>query len=219
MIKNIIFDFDGVIVDSEILASRAFAKYLNNQGYTINEENFYTYAGMKTVQVIDILSEKYNIDDKEKFSLDIFEIVSKIYSNDLKLVDGVSNFILNSKRNHFIGSNSNKDRIINGLNIVGLFADFSKDKIYSFDMVKNPKPDPDVYLKVISENNLLLNETIVIEDSIIGVKAGISAGLKVFGITAGKHWHSNRDKNELYKSGAVNVFSDYKSLGKAIEEI
>ena len=219
MIKNIIFDFDGVIVDSEILASRAFATYLNNKGYKINEQDFYIYAGMKTVQVIDILSEKYNISDKEKFSLDIFQIVSNIYSNDLKLVDGVSNFILNSKRNHFIGSNSNKDRIINGLEIVGLSADFSKDKIYSFDMVKNPKPDPDVYLKVISENNLMLNETIVIEDSGIGAKAGSSAGLKVFGITAGKHWHSNRDKNELYDNGVLSVFSDYESLGKAVEEI
>ena len=92
MIKNIIFDFDGVIVDSEVLASKAFAKYFSKIDYTIKEEQFYKYAGNKTVDVIDLLSAKYKIEDKEKFTNDIFEIVSEIYSKDLKLVDGVKRF-------------------------------------------------------------------------------------------------------------------------------
>ncbi len=128
-------------------------------------------------------------------------------------------FITNSKRNHFIGSNSNKDRIIKGLEIVRQKVNFQNEKIYSFDMVKNPKPNPDIYLKVISENELILNETIIIEDSGIGVKAGNLAGPKVFGLTAGKHWYSNRDENELYDNGASNVFSNYQKLSNAIEEL
>ena len=51
MINNIIFDFDGVIVDSEVLASKAFVKYFNNLGYSLKEEQFYSYAGNKTVEV------------------------------------------------------------------------------------------------------------------------------------------------------------------------
>ena len=58
----------------------------------------------------------------------------------------------------------------------------------------------------------------IIEDSEVGVKAAVSAGVKVFGLVAGKHWHSNRDKNELFDNGALNVFSDYESLGKAMED-
>ena len=219
MIKNIIFDFDGVIVDSEIIASRAFTNYLNNKGHNLKEEELYCFAGMKTVQVIEILSEKYKIDDKNKFSDDIFELVSQVYSKDLMLVEGFKNFISNSYRNHFIGSNSTKDRIIEGLKIVDLSNIFSNDKIYSFDMVKNPKPDPDVYLKAINENNLKLDETIIIEDSGVGVKAGYLAGPKVFGLTAGKHWYSKRDKNELYDNGASNVFDNYQALSKSIEEL
>ena len=61
MIKNIIFDFDGVIVDSEVLASKAFAKYFSKIDYAIKEEQFYKYAGNKTVDVIDLLSAKYNL--------------------------------------------------------------------------------------------------------------------------------------------------------------
>ena len=217
MIKNIIFDFDGVIVDSEVLTSKAFAKYFNQNGHLLEEEEFYSYAGMKTVQVIDLLSKKFKITDKIKFSSEIFDIISNIYLNDLKLVEGVKEFILNSNINHFIGSNSNKDRIIEGLKIVELSNKFTNDKIYSFDMVKNPKPHPDIYLKVINENNLKLDETIIIEDSSIGVKAGNLAGLKVLGLTAGKHWHSNRDQNELYESGALDVFNNYKDLAQMIE--
>ena len=59
MIKNIIFDFDGVLVDSEILVAKAFAKYIQNFGQEVDEKEFASYAGKKTVQVIDILSKKY----------------------------------------------------------------------------------------------------------------------------------------------------------------
>ena len=219
MIKNIIFDFDGVIVDSEIIALKAFTSYLTSKGHKVQEEDFYTYAGMKTLQVIDILAEKYQINQKDQFSRDIFLLVSKVYSNDLQLVNGFQNFISYSKRNHFIGSNSNKDRIIEGLKTVGISNEFSENTIYSFDMVKNPKPDPDIYLKVINDNNLVSEETIIIEDSAIGVKAGFEAGVKVLGLTAGKHWYINRDKNELYTNGASNVFDSYENLSKVIEEL
>ena len=219
MINNIIFDFDGVIVDSEVLASKAFVKYFNNLGYSLKEDQFYKYAGYKTVDVINLLSKKYQIENKEKFTEDIFSIIAEIYTKDLKLVEGANDYINKSTRKHFIGSNSNKDRILQGLGFVGLEKIFLKEQIYSFDMVKKPKPHPDVYLKVLNDNSLNIDETIIIEDSGVGVKAAFSAGVKVFGITAGKHWHSNRDKDELFDNGALNVFSDYGSLGRAIEEL
>ena len=219
MIKNIIFDFDGVIVDSEVLASKAFSKYFSKFDKSIKEEQFYKYAGKKTVEVIDLLSAKYKIENKEKFTNEIFDIVSEVYAKDLKLVEGAKDYISKSDRNHYIGSNSNKDRILDGLKIVGLDKTFLSDQVYSFDMVKRPKPDPDIYLKVLNDNSLDKEETVIIEDSGVGVKAATAAKVRVFGLTAGKHWHSNREKNELFDNGALNVFSDYKSLGKAIEEL
>ena len=219
MIKNIIFDFDGVIVDSEVLASKAFAKYFSKFDRSIKEEQFYKYAGKKTVEVIDLLSAKYKIENKETFTNEIFDIVAEVYSRDLKLVDGAKDYISKSNRDHFIGSNSNKDRIMDGLKLVELDKIFLSDHVYSFDMVERPKPDPDIYLKVLNDNSLNIQETIIIEDSGVGVKAASSAGVRVFGLTAGKHWHSNRDINELFDNGALNVFSDYISLGNAIEEL
>ena len=115
MIKNIIFDFDGVLVDSEILVAKAFAKYMQNSGIDIDEKEFASLAGKKTVQVIDILSKKYSIQDQQKFYTDIMDIGSNIYKKELATVKGAYDFVRNLKLNIFIGSNSMKERILIGL--------------------------------------------------------------------------------------------------------
>ena len=71
MIKNIIFDFDGVVVDSEILVARAFSKYLESFNITFSEKEFSLYAGKKTIQIIDEISKRFKILDKKKFFDDI----------------------------------------------------------------------------------------------------------------------------------------------------
>ena len=63
MIKNIIFDFDGVLVDSEILAAKAFSQYLSSNGFEFSEIEFENFAGKKTIEVIDILSNRFNFQD------------------------------------------------------------------------------------------------------------------------------------------------------------
>ena len=217
MIKNIIFDFDGVLVDSEILAAKAFAKYMKKYDIEIDENEFANFAGKKTVQVIDILSQKYSIKDQEKFFTDIMEIASYIYKNELTAVEGVCNFLHSTKLSLYIGSNSTKDRIISGLHKVELHKYFKPGKIYSFDLVGKSKPDPDIYLKAIVDNNLNINETIIIEDSVVGVKAGVNAGIKVIGLTAGGHWHEGRDEQELLDAGAFTVTNDYIKVQEIIE--
>ncbi len=187
MIKNIIFDFDGVLVDSEILVAKAFAKYMHNFGITINDREFADYAGNKTVQTIALLSEKYSIKNQQKFFDDIMDISSNIYKNELTVVNGANKFLEEISLNLYIGSNSTKEKILDGLNRVKLDKYFKPNQVYSFDLVKNPKPYPDVYLKAIEDNKLNKDETIIIEDSVVGVKAGYSANVKVIGLTAGGH--------------------------------
>ena len=217
MIKNIIFDFDGVLVDSEILVAKAFAKYMQNFGIDTDEKEFASFAGKKTIQVIDILSKKYSIKDQEKFFTDIMEIASNIYKKELTTVKGAYDFVSNLKFNMFIGSNSIKERIIDGLQRVKLDKYFKPEQVYSFDLVDNPKPDPDVYLKALEDNNLIKTETIIIEDSAVGVMAGVAANVKVIGLTAGGHWHEKRDEKELLEAGAFAVTNDYKKVFKLIE--
>lgn len=217
MIKNIIFDFDGVLVDSEILVAKAFVKYMKNFGIELDEKEFANFAGKKTVQVIDILSQKYSIKDQQKFSTDIKDISLNIYKNELTTVEGAYEFVSKTKLNLYIGSNSVKDRIIDGLQTVELNKYFKPEQVYSFDLVEKPKPSPDVYLKAIKDNNLNKKHTIIIEDSMVGVKAGVSAGIKVIGLTAGGHWYENRDEKDLLEAGAITVTNNYKKIKEIIE--
>ena len=217
MIKNIIFDFDGVLVDSEILVAKAFAKYMKTFGISIDDKEFANSAGKKTVEVIASLSEKYSIKNPQKFFDDIMDIASNIYKNELTIVNGVDEFLDEISLNLFIGSNSIKKRIIDGLNKVKLNKYFKPNQVYSFDLVDNPKPHPDVYLKAIEDNQLKKHETIIIEDSVVGVKAGCSADVRVIGLTAGGHWHENRDEKDLLEAGAIDVTNNYKKIKNIIE--
>ena len=219
MIKNIIFDFDGVLVDSEILVAKAFSKYMQELGIKTNEKEFANLAGKKTVEVIDILSEKYSLKDKQKFFDDIMNIASNIYKKELKTVVGVEEFLKKSKHNLYIGSNSMKNRILDGLKRVGLEKYFNSNHIYSFDLVDNPKPHPDIYLKAVNDNDLIIDETIIIEDSVVGVNAGKNANIKVIGLTAGGHWHTDRDEKELINAGAFATANNYNKIEEIIESL
>ena len=212
MIKNIIFDFDGVLVDSEILVARSFCRYLSERNIIFDEKEFSKFAGKKTFQVISELSLLFNIPDKESFFNDIMSLANALYSNELEVVFGVNHFLKNTNHNRFIGSNSGKERIVRGLKKVGIDNYFNEDSISSFDTVGKSKPEPDIYQRLIDISTLDKKETIIIEDSAIGIQAGVAAGVKVIGLTAGKHWHKDRSHQELFDAGAYDVVKNYKDM-------
>ncbi len=86
-------------------------------------------------------------------------------------------------------------------------------------MVNQPKPYPDIYLAALERNNLNKHETIIIEDSVVGVQAGVNAGVKVIGLTAGGHWHSERSTEELIEAGASLLIHDYSTLLNDIKKL
>ncbi len=219
MIQNIIFDFDGVLVDSEIIVSRAFRQYLGDRNIIVTDKEFANFAGNRTIEVIGKLSKKFNIQNNKKFYHDIMAIANNIYIKELTTVIGVEKFINEIDHQKFIASNSGKKRIIQGLKNVHLFRFFKEENIFSFDMVKEPKPEPDVYLKVIDDSNINPEKTIIIEDSVVGVQAGVAANIKVIGLTAGGHWFDERSSQELLDVGAYTVVKNYQDLLKTIEEL
>ena len=219
MIKNIIFDFDGVLVDSEILAGRAFSQYLAKININLSEQEFSrTYAGNKLVEVVSKLSSRFNIKNQEVFFKDAMTLAHTIYTNELTAVSGVKRFLDIIHQKKLISSNSGKQRIIDGLKKVNLNKYFDEKNIFSFDMVKNPKPKPDIYLAAINTTGIKSNDTIILEDSITGVRAGVAANIKVIGITSGKHW-LGRSAQSLQDAGAYAVANNFEEVLKLIEDL
>tara|TARA_Y100000590_G_scaffold370254_1_gene431974 strand:- start:647 stop:1306 length:660 start_codon:yes stop_codon:yes gene_type:complete len=212
MIKNVIFDFDGVIVDSEILIAKSLSNYLLNLNIKFGEREFFKLAGNKTIQIVSKLSDRFGIEDKDKFYNDIMILSKDLYQNKLETVSGIKNFLKNTNHKRLIGSNNTKPRILEGLKKIELNDYFNSNHIFSFDVVQRPKPDPAIYLSAINNTGININETVIIEDSSIGVQAGVAAGIKVIGLTAGSHWYEGRSTKELYDAGAYEVVKNYNDM-------
>ena len=219
MIKHLIFDFDGVIVDSEILAAKAFSQTLSNMNINYKPEYFAEkFAGNKMITVVENLSLKHEIGNKKEFFNNVMKLVSNIFNEELKPVLNIKQLLISNNLNRFIASNSGKQRIIKGLKIIGLNSFFHYNNIYSFETVKKPKPSPDIYIKVVEENNLYKNEVLVLEDSITGVTAAKLANLKVIGITAGTHWN-NRSPKSLIEAGACTILDSFLEFEDLLRKI
>ena len=89
---------------------------------------------------------------------------------------------------------------------------FSENSISSFDLVGKPKPEPYIYQRSIDIGHLKKEETIIIEDSVFGIQAGVAVGIKVIGLTAGSHWNKNRSDQELFDAGAYEVVNNYEDM-------
>ena len=92
MIKNIIFDFDGVLVDSEILVARSFCRYLSERNIIFDEKEFSKFAGKKTIQVVSELSVLSTYAFKKPGNTIIFPLVSNTCFSSLILIIVCSNF-------------------------------------------------------------------------------------------------------------------------------
>ena len=219
MINNIIFDFDGILVDSEILAGRAFSKYLKTKNLYLSEHEFSRiYSGNKLVEVISKLSLRFNIKDQNIFFNEVVALSNSIYSRELRPVNGVNFFLDSINQQKFIGSNRGKQSIIEGLKIANLQKYFHEKNIFSFEMVDRPKPDPDIYLKVIEDTKIEPSDTVILEDSIIGIHAAVAAKIKVIGVTSGGHW-VGRSTCSLLDAGANAVASNFEEVLKVIQEL
>ena len=212
MIKNVIFDFDGVVVDSESLIAKALSDYLANRDINFQEKDFFKLAGNKTIEIVSILSDRFNIKDEDKFYNDIMILSKDLYENKLKPVSGIEKFLMNTKHKRLIGSNNTKPRILDGLKKIRLDHYFESNYIYTFDLVGIPKPDPAIYIRAIENSKINVDETVIIEDSCIGVKAGVAAGIKVIGLTSASHWYEGRSAQELYDVGAYEVVKNYDDM-------
>ena len=211
--KIIIFDFDGVILDSENSHFIAFNEGLKNLNINISEDEYYSkYISLDDRGVItNVVNDKNisvtneEIDMIIKNKNDYFE--SRLIDNS-KLFPGVEELIIQLSKNFVlsIGSGANRSEIIKTLKNNNIYDYF--EIIVSANEVNNPKPNPETYNRVLDNINtdFNINEIIVIEDSPGGIEAAKSAGLKCIAIT------NTFDNEELCKADII--VSNYEDILK-----
>jgi beta-phosphoglucomutase len=184
MIKAVIFDFDGVIVDTEHLHYEAINTVLSQYGHSIGEKEISENVGLTSRQVYTKLKEKLNLpEDVDTLVMKKREIYLVLAAKKAELMPNVAEFIQYLKANNFrvaIASSGFRVQIHTILDKYGLRGHF--ETIVSIDDVKNPKPHPEIYLEAIKRLGLKSSECIAIEDSDKGIASAKQAGIKVIAV-------------------------------------
>lgn len=178
----IIFDCDGVLVDSEILASEVFSFSLSKVGLHLSaEECFCAFQGLALSACFKWLEKHFNRSLPKDFSRMLDEDTEAAFSRQLCAVSGVDKvleYLTESNIDFCVASNGSHNKIINSLIVTGLISFF--DYRFSVDDVGVGKPSPKLFLHAAKEMNMLPSDVWVIEDSEAGWNAAVAANMKVF---------------------------------------
>ncbi|AFL49240.1 HAD superfamily hydrolase (TIGR01509 family) [Sinorhizobium fredii] len=209
----IIFDCDGVLVDSEIIASEVEAGLLTEAGYPISvEEMSERFAGMTWRDTLLAIEKEASIPLSASLIDRVDTILDQRLARDVKIIDGVKPVLLQLALPHCICSNSTSARLATMLGKVGIQEHFGKHIYSARDLGPDRvKPKPDIFLHGAAQFGVDPARVLVIEDSVHGVHAASAAGMRVVGFTGGSHTYpSHADK--LTEAGAETVVSRMAAL-------
>lgn len=188
MAPLLIFDFDGVIADSELIANAVLAEVVTAIGVpTTVEDSLRLFAGKRIQEIVGTLAAALGGAVPEHFVPEYHQRTLDRFRTELRAVAGVREFI--SAFAHVprcIASSSSPDRIGLCLEVLKLEAAFGGN-VFSAAHVDRGKPFPDVFLRAAERMGADPSEAIVIEDSPTGVAAGVAAGMTVIGLLAASH--------------------------------
>ncbi len=188
MKSGLIFDFDGVIADSEVLAGTILAKFVSDLGLeTTLDEALNRYGGKRWSDIMAAVEDGFGQKLPAGFSERLKEATLSSFRQDLRAIEGVAGFLKQFREvPHCVASSSSLDRLILCLDILGLAKEFG-NFVFSAEMVARGKPFPDVFLLAAERMKVDPFDCIVIEDSANGVRAGVAAGMTVIGLCAASH--------------------------------
>jgi HAD superfamily hydrolase (TIGR01509 family) len=210
----VIFDCDGVLVETEALTSQCEVDALQALGHFLTLEEYIDVAlGKHNHLVTATLKEKFNIELPANFWNDVSLKQKVIFDRELVAVEGVAEAVAALSLPTCIASSSSMDRLRHTLGLTGLLTHFD-GRIYSTESVARGKPFPDIYIHVAECMNSASKDCFVIEDSPAGIEGALAAGMTVLAFGGGKHMTAQM-RQRLKDSGA-HVFFDRMSDLKEI---
>jgi HAD superfamily hydrolase (TIGR01509 family) len=201
----IIFDCDGVLVDSEMLACKAVIDCLCRHGIDVDLDTvFDRLLGRSRRAIADycaLLGHSLSPD----FYDDLRGSVRAAFAGALKPIPGAASILENLRTPYCVASSSSFDRMDNSLRLTGLSA-LVDGRLFWAEMIRQGKPAPDLFLHAAAAMGAAPGRTLVIEDSVPGVRAGKAAGMTVWGFVGGSHYATRDGRTLLTAAGADRVF-------------
>jgi HAD superfamily hydrolase (TIGR01509 family) len=208
-----LFDCDGVLVDSEIIAAKVESKLLTEAGYPISvEEMGERFAGMTWKNILLSIEKEIDIPLSASLIDKSEQLLDQKLAREVKAIEGVQYALARLSGPRCICSNSSSHRLDMMLSKVGLKELFAPHIYSAKDLgADRVKPKPDIFLHAASQFGVSPGKCIVIEDSVHGVHAAREAGMRVVGFTGASHTYPSH-ADRLTDAGAETVISRMNDL-------
>ncbi|MFJ9077522.1 HAD family hydrolase [Streptomyces sp. NPDC102278] len=204
----VIFDNDGVLVDSEPISNRVLAGYLTELGHpTSYDESLRDYMGAAVHRVHDLVQERTGQRLPEDFDETLHVRTTTAFERELRPVEGIED-VLGALTAHGVAyclaSSGSHEKIRAGHQAAGIDGWFEEEWLFSSQDVGRGKPAPDLFLHAADQMGVAPARCVVVEDSPLGVQAAAAAGMDVLGFTG------MMPADRL--PGATSCFGDMKEL-------
>jgi beta-phosphoglucomutase len=186
MIRGVLFDMDGVLVDSEEFICKAAVEMFREHGIVVKSEDFQPFVGMGENRYIGGVAEKYNLNlNIIEAKARTYQIYEKITRGRLDPLPGALAFVTRCRKmGLMLALATSADRIKMDINLkeMGLSKDIFHTTVNGLD-VKRKKPFPDIYFKAAENLGLKPEKCLVVEDAVSGVKSAKASGCKCLAVT------------------------------------
>lgn len=206
----LLFDLDGVLVDSETISERLFLKCLQQDGFAVDTAfNNQHFLGRSLRDCLNTLQQHFGRQPSAVALDNYAKIMEEALHAELQPVPFVREALAQLPHPKCVASGSEFERIRLSLQVTGL-EPFFQNITSSYEVGKG-KPAPDVFLKAAEKNNYTSDQCLVIEDTIFGVEAGLAAGMKVL-------CYQPVPERAYRVPDGVTVFHSMKDLPACIEK-
>ncbi|MBJ6124272.1 HAD family hydrolase [Microvirga splendida] len=213
----LIFDCDGVLVDSEVLSCRIDAEILTEMGVPYTAEDIARqFVGVSLKDQIARIEAERGCTIPADFSKRLNHALFERFETELQPVPGVREAILSLPYPRCVASSSTPERIALSLRVTGLSDLF--EHVFSATEVACGKPAPDLFLHAAAQMGANPRDCVVIEDSSAGVQAAIAAGMRVIGFIGGGHCGPEH-REKLRAAGAPVVIERMSELPEIIQQL
>lgn len=187
MFELVIFDCDGVLIDSEIISARMLVEELAKMGVAIDMAYVARhFLGRSYPTVMKVIRDEFGLELTAEFEEQYRTRLLAAFETELRIMPGVRAVLERLDRRWCIATSSSPRRVEQSLRIVGL-SDLAAGRVYTASMVARGKPAPDLFLHVAGMERVDPARCLVIEDSLNGVRAGLAAGMEVWRFAGGSH--------------------------------
>jgi HAD superfamily hydrolase (TIGR01509 family) len=207
----VIFDCDGVLIDSELIGTRVEAAELGHIGFPVTESEILTrYVGMSADSMFRALEIDHGRALPAGFADLLQARIDAAFERELQAIPGVHGTLDRLRAAICVASSSTLARLRHSLGLTGLYARFAPN-VFSAEQVARGKPAPDLFLHAAARMGCSPGHCLVIEDSISGVRGAVAAGMPVWGFVGGGHCADGHDRR-LREAGAETVFGRMADL-------